>query len=120
MKLLIVDDSNIIRRVIENNLKDLPIELVGTASNGIEALRVLDATSPDLVTMDVTMPEMDGIACLEEMMQRRPRTRVLIVTALKDSDTGIKALRLGARNVLNKPFTGAKLREEILDMIESP
>ena len=111
MKLLIVDDSMIMRSAIESYLEGYDLEIVGTASNGREALEMFDETDPDVVTMDITMPEMDGVTCLEEMVKRKASTKIMIITALADKGTGLKALKKGARGYLHKPITPDKLKE---------
>jgi two-component system chemotaxis response regulator CheY len=118
MKLLIVDDSNIMRRAIEKYLEEFRLELVGTAGDGETALELFRTHRPDLVTLDITMPRMDGLSCLERMMNIYADARVLIISALKDPSTGISALKKGARGFLSKPFTPAELREEISSLLE--
>lgn len=113
MKLLIVDDSNIMRRAIEKYLETRTFTLVGTAGDGERALELFRAHMPDLVTLDITMPRMDGLACLDQMMRINPAARVLVISALKDPATGLQALRKGARGFLAKPFTARELCEEI-------
>ena len=121
MRLLIVDDSNMIRsrisRVVQNG--GLPnVSLVGLARNGAEALRIARATQPDVVTMDLTMPEMDGIECITQMLRMLPRTAILVVSALSDKSTAIQALRLGARGFVAKPFSDDELKLALLDVVE--
>ncbi|AFG36707.1 response regulator [Spirochaeta africana] len=113
MKLMIVDDSNIMRRAIQKYLSPMGLDLAATAADGITALRLFGQYRPDVVTMDITMPELDGLGCLVEMLKIKPDTRVLIVTALSDPETGLEAVRKGARGFLTKPFTEAELQEEI-------
>lgn len=113
MKLLIVDDSNIMRRAIEKYLEERRFTLVGTAADGERALELFRQHLPDLVTLDITMPRMDGLACLDQIMKLKPDTRVLVISALKDPATGLQALRKGARGFLSKPFTARELGEEI-------
>ena len=121
MRLLIVDDSNMIRsrisRVVQNG--GLPnVSLVGLARNGAEALRIARSTLPDVVTMDLTMPEMDGIECIQELLRMLPRTSILVVSALSDKATAIQALRLGARGFVAKPFSDDELKLALLDVAE--
>lgn len=113
MKLLIVDDSAIMRRAIKKYSAGLPIEVVGTAADGSDALAMVETHRPDVVTLDITMPRVDGMAALARIKEMAPETRVLVITALSDTATGIQALRLGARGFLNKPFTEAQLVEEL-------
>jgi two-component system chemotaxis response regulator CheY len=116
VKLLIVDDSNIMRRAIEKYLQDNKFTLVGTASDGDMALQLFKKHLPDLVTLDITMPKMDGLTCLEQMLKIKPDAKILIVSALKDPATGLQALKKGARGFLPKPFTSEQLRKEILEI----
>ncbi len=110
-RLLIVDDSSVMRRTIEKNLGDYNLEIIGTASNGKDALEMVKERKPDVVTLDITMPEMDGIECLTNIMKIRPETKVMIITALSDKLTGLKALDIGARGFLYKPVNGDDLKK---------
>ncbi len=115
-RLLIVDDSNIMRRKIERS-QDLPnVEVVGTAANGHEALEVHARERPTLVTMDLTMPEMDGIECVEKLVERDPDIRILVISALADRTTAIEALEKGASGFLCKPFTDQQLNDALLKL----
>jgi two-component system, chemotaxis family, chemotaxis protein CheY len=122
MRLMIVDDSNMIRsrisRVVQNGGLT-HISLVGLARNGAEALRIAKSTLPDVVTMDLTMPEMDGIQCIAEMLKALPNTNILVVSALSDKSTAIQALRLGARGFVAKPFSDDELKLALLDVMEA-
>ncbi|MES2360240.1 MAG: response regulator [Pseudomonadota bacterium] len=122
MRLLIVDDSNMIRtrisRVVQNGgLKNVVI--AGLARNGNEALRIARAARPDVVTMDLTMPEMDGIECIEAMLRFDPKVNILVVSALSDKSTAIQALKLGARGFVAKPFSDEELQIALLDVSEA-
>src|SRR6185436_1737702 len=98
MKLLIVDDSNIIRSRIARitlhpQLRNL--DIVGLAKNGLEAINICRTQKPDVVTMDLTMPEMDGITCVERLIAYDSRINILVVSALSDKTTAIQALKKG-------------------------
>jgi len=108
-RLLIVDDSSIMRRTIEKNLQEYDLEIIGQASNGLEAIKLVEQEKPDVITLDITMPEMDGIACLEEIMKIHPETKVMIITALSDKLTGLIALDKGARGFMFKPVNANDL-----------
>lgn len=119
MKLLIVDDSNIIRSRIARialhpRLKNL--QIVGLAKNGLEAVDACQRNMPDVVTMDLTMPEMDGIACIESLMESHPKINILVVSALSDKATAISALKKGARGFLHKPFSDEQLADALLEL----
>ncbi len=117
VRVMIVDDSAIIRQAIHKHLKDFNIDVVGTAENGKIALEVFKKTNPDIVTLDITMPEMDGLSVLEEMLKINKNVKVMVVTALSDKSTGLKAIKLGAKSFLPKPFTPEKLRSSFERMI---
>jgi two-component system chemotaxis response regulator CheY len=117
-RLMIVDDSNIIRRRIER-VQDLPgIEFVGAASNGREALEMHERLRPTLVTMDLTMPEMDGSECVVRLVERDPEILILVISALADKLTAIDAIEKGARGFLYKPFTDRQLNNALRRLIE--
>jgi len=116
-KLMIVDDSNIMRRRIERSNQFEELELVGTASNGLEALDMFKKTDPDVVTMDLTMPQMDGIECISKLVVLKPAVRILVISALADKATAVEAMEKGANGFLNKPFTDRQLNEAIADLM---
>ena len=107
--LLIVDDSNLIRRQIERMTRAATIEVVGTAGNGEDAVKLFGELKPDLVTMDITMPKMDGIECVEHMVKIHPSSCILIISALADKATAIEAIKRGANGFVGKPFTQKEL-----------
>jgi two-component system, chemotaxis family, chemotaxis protein CheY len=121
VKLLIVDDSNVIRSRIARialhpSLRHLSI--VGLARNGMEAVELCLRNPPDVVTMDLTMPEMDGIACIEILIGSRPDLNILVVSALSDKTTAIAALKKGARGFLHKPFTDEQLASALVEVAQ--
>jgi two-component system chemotaxis response regulator CheY len=111
-KLLIVDDSSVSRsRIARATMHpDLKyVSICGLASNGVEALEISAKEQPQLVTMDLTMPEMDGVACIDAMIKQLPDVRILVISALSDKITAISALKKGASGFLYKPFTDEQL-----------
>lgn len=125
MKLMIVDDSNIIRNRITRiasstslNQKLPNIEIVGTAASGVEAHALFLRTRPEIVTMDLTMPEMDGVECTTLLTSIDPQVKILIISALSDKATVIQALMNGAEGFLYKPFTDDELINALLELLE--
>jgi len=116
-KLMIVDDSNIMRRRIERSQQFDELELIGTAGNGLEALELFKKADPDVVTMDLTMPQMDGIECISQLVALKPSVRILVISALADKATAVEAMEKGANGFLNKPFTDRQLNEAIAELI---
>ena len=117
LKLLICDDSNIIRRKIERELKIDRLQVVATASNGRLAVEAFRKEPCDVVTMDITMPEMDGIECVEKLVAIKPDVLILIISALSDKATAIEALKRGANGFLCKPFTDRQLTDAIDELL---
>jgi two-component system chemotaxis response regulator CheY len=117
LKLLIVDDSNVIRRRIERCQQIEHLQVVGLASNGVEAIEVFRQTDPDVVTMDITMPQMDGIECVEQLVAIKPHVLILIISALADKATAVEAMEKGANGFLNKPFSDRQLNEALAELI---
>lgn len=119
-RLLIVDDSNIIRNHIARLMGDprLPsIEVVGLAGDGRKAIDLAKKTSPNLITMDLTMPNMDGEACIEQIAKILPDARILVVSALSDKSTALRAITKGAHGFLQKPFTDESMVHSLLELM---
>lgn len=116
MKLMIVDDSMVIRRKIER-ANQLPVEKVVQAENGHEAVAVCRRELPDVVTMDLTMPHMDGVECVKRLVEIKPDIRVLVISALADKHTAIQAIKNGARGFLCKPFSEDALNSALQKLL---
>ncbi len=91
--------------------------MVALAENGIEAIQQAKLHKPDFVTMDLTMPVMDGPACLEALQVVVPDVRVLVVSALSDRATALKAMAKGAHGFLLKPFSDDQLVESLQELV---
>jgi two-component system, chemotaxis family, protein-glutamate methylesterase/glutaminase len=126
IKVLIIDDSALIRSILKELINSYPdMEAVGAASNPLQAREMIKSLNPDVLTLDVEMPEMDGLTFLEKLMRLRPMP-VLMISSLteKGSDAALRALELGAVDFLPKPKMGIVdgLREysdEIADKIRT-
>lgn len=117
MKFMVVDDSDVIRTKISAALND-EFEVVGTATNGQEAVQQFIELRPSVITMDITMPIMDGIETITAILEHDDSVRILVVSALADKATLIKAMTLGAYGFLCKPFTDLDLIEAVEELIE--
>lgn len=114
IRVLIVDDSVVVRRLLSDIVgAEADMEVVDTASNGRLALEKLDAADPDIVTLDVEMPEMDGLATLKALRERRRRLPVIMFSTLtsRGASTTIEALSRGATDYITKPEGVSGLRE---------
>ena len=105
IKVLVVDDSSYVVTAVSHKLESCPdIEVIGSARNGIEAIEKVKSLQPDVVTLDIVMPEMDGLTALEHIIAECP-VPVIMLSALtsENADTTIKALELGAVDFFLKP-----------------
>lgn len=117
---MIVDDSLIMRNRIARlcSSGSLPeLRVVNLAANGREAIEFARKRPPRFVTMDLTMPEMDGEACIAQIAAMLPQTRILVVSALSDKFTALQAIRKGAHGFLHKPFTDTQLLEALKELM---
>jgi two-component system, chemotaxis family, chemotaxis protein CheY len=118
--LMVVDDSMIFRNRIARLATDarLPgVTVVALAGDGSQAIEQARLHRPDFVTMDLTMPVMDGPACLEALRTVLPDARVLVVSALSDRATALKAMTKGAHGFLLKPFSDTQLVESLQELM---
>lgn len=123
IRVLVVDDTIVYRKIVSDALKEMPdVEVVGSATNGKTALSRIVSLKPDLVTLDIEMPEMNGIEVLEQIrVQNLPTTAVMLSTLTqKGSEMTIKALELGAFDFIPKPDQGtmAENRQKISDALK--
>ncbi len=117
MKVLIVDDSPTVRNFLKTILKrDDRFEIVGEAKNGNEAIEMVKNTSPDLVTLDITMPVKNGVDAAEEILKISKDVKILFLTSIKDKEMENIAKKLGIKYILQKPISISDLNE-ILDKI---
>lgn len=117
MKLLVVDDSLIVRRTVERNLRLSCFKEIRMAANGLEALTIFEEFQPDVVTLDITMPEMDGLTTVEILRQKNSTAIILIISALADRSTAVEAMKRGAHGFLLKPITPDSLRAALEDLV---
>ncbi|MBI4744775.1 MAG: response regulator transcription factor [Actinobacteria bacterium] len=103
IRVLVVDDHTIIREGIVSMLSDLSvIEVAGEAKNGVEAVRKSKELMPDVVLMDINMPELDGVSATEQIVTENPRIKVLVLTISDDSKDLVRAVKAGAKGYILK------------------
>ncbi|HVW17390.1 MAG TPA: response regulator [Solirubrobacteraceae bacterium] len=110
-RILVADDAAFMRKVIGDALTAGGHEVVGEATNGREAVERHRALKPDLVTMDITMPEQDGISALKEILAGDPAARVIMCSALGQEAKVMESIKAGARDFVVKPFQAERVLE---------
>jgi two-component system chemotaxis response regulator CheY len=114
---LITDDALFMRVTLKNMLTKNGYEVVGEASNGRESVEMYKSLKPDLVTMDITMPEMDGISAVREIKQFDTNAKVIMCTAMGQKNMVMEAVQAGAKDFIVKPFQPDKVLESVQKLI---
>jgi two-component system chemotaxis response regulator CheY len=112
-RILIVDDAAFMRMMIRDILSKNGFEVVGEAQDGSQAIEKFKELRPDLITMDITMPEMDGIAALKEIKKVDPAAKVIMCSAMGQQAMVIDAIQAGAKDFIVKPFQADRVIEAI-------
>ncbi|OXM84679.1 response regulator [Paenibacillus rigui] len=112
-RILIVDDAAFMRMMIRDILSKNGYEVVGEANDGAQAIEKFKELKPDLTTMDITMPEMDGIAALKEIKKIDPNAKVIMCSAMGQQAMVIDAIQAGAKDFIVKPFQADRVIEAI-------
>ena len=118
-KVLIVDDALFMRNMLRNIFSESGFDIVGEAQNGNEAIEMYQQLKPDLVTMDIVMPEKNGIEALKEIMAADGTARIVICSALGQESLIMEALEAGARDFIVKPFKPPKVIEVAQKVLSS-
>ena len=114
-KVLIVDDAKFTRNMLKNIINKIEeIEVIGEASNGVEAISLYKKLNPDLVTMDLVMPEKGGIEATEEILKLNSKALIVVVSALGQEALVLEAAKKGAKDFIQKPFK----TEQILEVMD--
>jgi two-component system chemotaxis response regulator CheY len=103
-RIIIADDAGFMRRMLINILSQGGFEVVGEAENGAEAVELYKQLKPDAITMDITMPEMDGITALKEIIAYDSNAKVVMCSAMGQQFMVVEAIKLGAVDFVEKPF----------------
>jgi two-component system chemotaxis response regulator CheY len=112
-RILITDDALFMRVTLKNILTQNGFEVCGEAQNGIEAVKLYQELKPDLVTMDITMPEMDGIEALKQIKKADPNAFVVMCTAMGQKNLVVEAIQSGAKDFIVKPFQPDRVLEAL-------
>ena len=112
-RVLVVDDAAFMRKVVSDALAKGGHEVVGEAGNGVEAVARFQELKPEVTTLDITMPEKDGLAALKDIIAIDPSARVIMCSALGQESKVLESIKLGARDFVVKPFQADRVNEAI-------
>jgi two-component system, chemotaxis family, chemotaxis protein CheY len=112
-RILIVDDAAFMRMMIKDILSKNGFDVIGEAQDGVQAVELYQELNPDLVTMDITMPEMDGISALKKIRELNSNAKVIMCSAMGQQAMVIDAIQAGAKDFIVKPFQADRVIEAI-------
>ncbi len=115
--ILICDDAAFMRMMIKDILTKNGYEVAGEAENGLKAVEKYNETKPDLVLMDITMPEMDGIQALKQIKSTDPSANVIMCSAMGQQAMVIEAIQSGAKDFIVKPFQAERVLEAVKKVV---
>ena len=110
---LIVDDAAFMRLNLKNIIKDMDLEIVGEAENGKEGIKKYNELKPDLVTMDITMPVMDGIEALKKIIETDSEAKIVVCSAMGQQNMVVQAVEAGAKDFVVKPFDETRIKKAL-------
>ena len=116
-KVLICDDAAFMRMMLKDILTKAGFEIAGEATNGKEAFEQYEALQPDLVTMDITMPEVDGVEGLRRIMSKYPHAKVVMCSAMGQQAMVVEAIQKGAKDFIVKPFQADRVIDSLNKLI---
>lgn len=116
-RVLVVDDAVFMRMMIKDILEKNDFEVVGEATDGIKAIEMYKQERPDIVTMDIIMPEMDGIEAVKQIRDFDPKAKIIMCSAIGQQGMVIDAIRAGARDFIVKPFQADRVLEAITKVL---
>ena len=117
-QILICDDAAFMRMMLKDILVKEGYEVVGEAVNGADGVEKYNSLKPDLVTMDITMPDMDGITALKNIKQCDPSAKVIMCSAMGQQAMVVESIQAGARDFIVKPFREEKVIESVHNIID--
>lgn len=118
-KILIVDDAKFMRVTLANILSSEGHDIVGEAQNGQEAVELYEELQPDLVTMDITMPVMDGLEAIRRIIALDDQAKVIVCSAMGQQKVVVEAIELGAKDFIIKPFERTNVIDSVNNVLDS-
>jgi two-component system chemotaxis response regulator CheY len=117
-KVMIVDDAAFMRNMLKNIINEGGFRVVCEAANGLEAIHLFAKHHPDIVMMDITMPDMDGVTAVTEIIRLHPTARIIMCSAMGQQKTVLDAIRAGAKDFIVKPFQKDRVLQSVLNVLK--
>lgn len=116
-KFMIVDDAAFMRSFLSNIILESGHEVIAEASNGQEAVQMFKRVRPDIITMDITMPDMDGISAIKHILNLDPKAKIIMCSAMGQQKMVLDAIAAGAKDFIIKPFQKDRVMESITNIL---
>lgn len=114
---LVVDDAIFMRTVLKKILTEAEFTVCGEAGNGLQAVEMAAELQPDIVTLDITMPEMNGIEAIEKILEVSPNTKIIMCSAMGQQSMVMDAIKAGAKDFIVKPFQPDRVLEAVKKVV---
>jgi two-component system chemotaxis response regulator CheY len=119
LRFVVVDDAVFMRTLLKKMIEEVEgYKVVGEGSNGYEAIEQVKIHKPDIITLDITMPEMDGISAIKEILKYSPETGIIMVSAMGQQSMVVEAIKMGAKDFVVKPFEKPRVLQAIKNVCE--
>lgn len=118
ISVLIVDDAMFMRTVLKKMLIEEGLDVVGEGTNGDEAIKLAEHLQPDVITMDITMPERDGISAIEDVLKVSPKSKIIMCSAMGQQAMVVEAIKKGAKDFIVKPFEKTRVIQAINNLMK--
>ncbi len=120
MKFVIIDDSMFMRTVLKKMIEEkTDYKVVGEGGNGLQAIEQAKKYKPDVMTLDITMPDMDGIQAVGEVLKVSPKTSIVMISAMGQKPLVIEAIKNGAKDFIIKPFDKIRVMESMKNVVSN-
>ncbi|MBE6022804.1 MAG: response regulator [Cellulosilyticum sp.] len=114
---LVVDDAIFMRTVLKKLLTEAEFVVLGEAGNGLQAIEMAKALQPDIVTLDITMPEMNGLEAIEKILEVSPNSKIIMCSAMGQHSKVVEAIKRGAKDFIVKPFEKTRVLQAIYNVM---
>jgi len=120
LRFVVVDDAVFMRTLLKKMIEEVEgYTVVGEGANGLQAIEQAKLLKPDIITLDITMPEMDGIEAIGEILKHSPDTKIIMVSAMGQQSMVIEAIKIGAKDFIIKPFDKSRVLQAIKNVLNN-